>query len=277
MERIPLEDNFEDIVGKAMRGLGISGKALAASSGVPVETISRLCEGECDEGALRLVAPRLGLDADALVVSARGGWYPEPVRIDGLAMFNTPWRDMRVNAYVVFDPASREAAVFDTGADAGELMAYLRREELEVVAIFLTHTHGDHIADLERLRATAGATPVFVNPREPLGSGARFIDEGGTASIGALRLTARHTWGHSVGGNTYFIEGLEAPVAVVGDALFAGSMGGGMVSYAAALENNREIILRFSDHTVICPGHGPMTTVGEEKAHSPFFAAEWDS
>jgi len=59
---------------------------------------------------------------------------------------------------------------------------------------------------------------------------------------------------------------------VVGDALFAGSMGGGNISYTDALATNRAEILTLPEETVICPGHGPMTTVGEEKRHNPFFA-----
>ena len=62
-------------------------------------------------------------------------------------------------------------------------------------------------------------------------------------------------------------------MAVVGDAMFAGSMGGGMVSYDDALCNNREQILTLPDATIICPGHGPLTTVGEQKHANPFFAA----
>ena len=60
----------------------------------------------------------------------------------------------------------------------------------------------------------------------------------------------------------------------MGDSLFAGSMGGGNVSYQDALQNNLEKILTLPDETIICPGHGPMTTVGEEKEHNPFFAAK---
>ena len=89
--------------------------------------------------------------------------------------------------------------------------------------------------------------------------------------MGALRLETRLTSGHSVGGITYVVSGLARPVAVVGDALFAGSMGGGMVSYADALANNRRHILSLPDPTVVCPGHGPLSTVGEEKQHNPFF------
>ena len=75
----------------------------------------------------------------------------------------------------------------------------------------------------------------------------------------------------SPGGITYVIEGLQRPVAIVGDALFAQSMGGGMISYQDALSTNRSELFTLEDHTVICPGHGPMTSVGEEKSHNPFF------
>jgi len=68
------------------------------------------------------------------------------------------------------------------------------------------------------------------------------------------------------------VSGLARPIAIVGDSLFAGSMGGGNVSYRDALRTNFEKILTLPDQTIICPGHGPMTTVGEEKEHNPFFA-----
>ena len=64
---------------------------------------------------------------------------------------------------------------------------------------------------------------------------------------------------------------MQRPIAVVGDSLFAGSMGGGVVSFADALENNREKILTLPDDTILCPGHGPMSSIAEEKAYNPFF------
>ena len=67
------------------------------------------------------------------------------------------------------------------------------------------------------------------------------------------------------------ITGLALPVAVVGDALFSSSMGGGMVSFPDALATNRKEIFTLPDETVVCPGHGPLTTIGEEKAHNPFY------
>ena len=270
MENIPIEDFMEDIIGKAMRGRSISQTCLSEQSGVTSNQINLLLEGRFNEEAVRAVAPHLELDADALVDSGRNAWYPEPVFLEGLAIFNTRWHDMRVNAFVVFDPMSREAAVFDTGADCDPILEYVRKEELNVSAIYLTHTHGDHIADLDELTTKLANPHVFVNPREDIGVGTA-IDEGDSYGIGALKLQTFHTSGHSVGGTTYFIEGLARPVAIVGDALFAGSMGGGMISFADALENNRRKIFTLPDDTVICPGHGPMSTVGEEKAHNPFY------
>jgi glyoxylase-like metal-dependent hydrolase (beta-lactamase superfamily II) len=113
---------------------------------------------------------------------------------------------------------------------------------------------------------------AFVHAREAC-AGAKTFELGETESweSGGLKIEPRSTWGHSKGGITYVVSGLEKPVAIVGDALFASSMGGGMVSFNDALATNRKEIFTLADHTVLCPGHGPLTTVGEEKAHNPFY------
>jgi glyoxylase-like metal-dependent hydrolase (beta-lactamase superfamily II) len=176
---------------------------------------------------------------------------------------------MTVNAYLVWEPGTREAVAFDTGADCGPMLQRIE-ENLSVKLILLTHSHPDHVADLRRLKKATGA-PVYISELEE-DEGAEAIAEGKRFRVGSLNIEARLTSGHSPGGMTYVVTGLSRPVAIVGDSLFAGSMGGGNVSYDDALRNNREKILTLSDETVICPGHGPMTTVGEEKAHNPFFA-----
>jgi hydroxyacylglutathione hydrolase len=179
---------------------------------------------------------------------------------------------MAVNAYLVWDPASRAAAVFDTGADCTEIVRFANQEKLSVKLILLTHAHSDHVADLPRLREETGGQ-VFAPARESV-PGAETIDEGKRFRLGKLEIDTRLTWGHSRGGMTYVVTGLGRPIAIVGDSLFAGSMGGGNVSYDDALRNNLEKILTLPDETIICPGHGPMTTVGEEKIHNPFFAGQ---
>ncbi|MBT4666758.1 MAG: MBL fold metallo-hydrolase, partial [Opitutae bacterium] len=144
------------------------------------------------------------------------------------------------------------------------------QESLSLDSIFLTHTHPDHVACLEELKQKTGNPPVFVHKLESL-EGVESIEQGFEHVLGNLTLKALHTHGHSAGGISYLIDGLEKPVAVVGDSLFAGSMGGGMVSYADALKNNREKLMTLPDETIVCPGHGPKTTIGEEKRANPFF------
>jgi len=270
---IPLEDNVGDIVGKAQRGLGISDSELAEKARVSSETIRKLRDGDFDERALLNVAPILGLNGQALCELAKGEWHPEKIEAhDGLAQFTTDYHGMAVNAYLVWDPARRVAAAFDTGGDSTEMVRFANRHKLDVQLILLTHAHADHVADLPRLREEIGAD-VFTPAREPV-PGAELIDERKRFRLGNLQIDTRLTWGHSPGGMTYVVTGLARSIAVVGDSLFAGSMGGGNVSYHDALRNNLEKILTLPDETIICPGHGPMTTVGEEKQHNPFFAGK---
>ena len=268
---IPLEDNVSDIIGKAQRGLRISDTELAEKAQVDSQKIRKLREGDVDELALLRVAPALDLAGQALCELAKGEWHPKKIdQREGLTQFNTHYHDMAVNAYLVWDPASRAAVVFDTGADCNEMVRFATREKLNVQLILLTHAHADHVADLPRLREETGAQ-VFTPAREPV-PGAEPIKEGKRFRLGNLEIDTRLTWGHSRGGMTYVVTGLSHPVAIVGDSLFAGSMGGGNVSYEDALRNNLEKILTLPNETIICPGHGPMTTVGEEKVHNPFFA-----
>jgi glyoxylase-like metal-dependent hydrolase (beta-lactamase superfamily II) len=268
---IPLEDNVSDIIGKAQRGLGISDSQLADKSGVNAEKIRNLREGAFEGDAVERVAPHLRLDAAALRKLAKGKWAPDAVaEIEGLAQFNTVYGDMTVNAYLTWDPASREAVAFDTGADCSPMLERIAAEKLTVKLILLTHAHPDHVADLGRLRKETGA-PVYISDRESA-EGAEPIAEGKRFPLGSLEIESRLTWGHSPGGMTFVITGLARPVAVVGDSLFAASMGGGNVSYEEAVRNNRQKILTLPDETIVCPGHGPLTTVGKEKRDNPFFA-----
>ena len=268
--KVELEDFHEDILGKAMRGLGLGKNEMANRLGVEKSKIDSILSGEANENLIRLMADEVNLDANKLIISARKEWSPTPVEIKGVRQFNLPFGDMRVNAYVVWDEIARKSWVFDTGPKEESIISFLENENLEVDAIFLTHTHGDHIACLDKLKQKTDCTSVFVHKLESL-EGVESIEEGFEHVLGNLTLKALHTHGHSAGGVSYLIDGLEKPVAVVGDALFAGSMGGGMVSYADALKNNREKLMTLPDETIVCPGHGPMTTIGEEKRANPFF------
>lgn len=237
---IPLEDYYEDIVGKAQRGLNLPGETSPE---------------------------KLGLGPIALAACAKKSWFPiDPGPIDGLACFNTPFDDMTVNSYVVFDPQTRVAAAFDTGTDCDGMLGL----DVKIEQIFLTHIHTDHILELDRLKERTGAR-AYVSEREPIDGAEPFAD-GKAFRIGSLDVETRRSSGHARGGVTFVITGLAKRLAIVGDAIFAGSMGGGLVDYQEARNTTRENILSLPDDTVICPGHGPLTTVGQEKQHNPFFA-----
>src|SRR5438093_6544186 len=270
---IPLEDNVSDILGKAQRGLRISDTELAEKARVNSQTIHQLREGDFDELALLRVAPVLGLAGRALCELARSEWHPKKIdEREGLAQFNTQYHGMAVNAYLVWDPTTRAAAAFDTGADCSEMVRVAKREKLNWKLILLTHAHSDHVADLRPLREATGAE-VFTPARESV-PGAETIEEGKRFRLGNLESDTRLTWGQSPASRTYVVNGRARPIAIVGDSLFAGSMGGGNVSYDDALRNNLEKILTLPDETIICPGHGPVTTVGEEKQHNSFFVGK---
>ena len=267
---IPLEDTSADIIGKAMRGLNRNAAEVARLAGISEAEVSALRDGHFDAAAARAVAPVLGLGGEALVLLGEDRWVPQAVQLNGLECFNTPFHDMTVNSYVALDRKAGTAVAFDTGADCSEVLAFLKREGLRLELILVTHSHADHILDLEKLQQATGAE-AYTARLEPVAGAVPF--EAGRAFVcGSLKIGSRSTWGHSKGGVSYIIEGLEKPLAVVGDAVFAGSMGGGSVSYADALRPNREELLSLPEETVLCPGHGPLTTVAEERLHNPFFA-----
>lgn len=267
---LPLEDNYTDVIGKVIRGRKLTEQSVAEEAGIRITDLQGLRGGRFDASLAARVAPVLDLGLAALTALAEGSYQPAPVALDGLAQFNTPFEDMTVNAYLVWDPASKEAAVFDTGADVTDILATAKAEGLTIKHLFITHTHGDHIFDLDRLREKTKA-PAWVGELEPL-DGAQSFGAGQTWTLGGLTIDTRLTWGHSKGGITYVVTGLARPIAIVGDSIFAGSMGGGGVSFADALTNNVQQILTLPPDTIIAPGHGPMTSVGEERKHNPFFA-----
>jgi hydroxyacylglutathione hydrolase len=270
---IPLEDNVGDIIGKAQRGLRIAESELATRAGLSSEQLRELRAGKFEETVLRAIAPILNLDAAALVDLARDNWKPDKLEnFDGLAQFTSDYSGMAVNSYLLWDPETKHAAAFDTGADCAEMLRRATRENLSIKLILLTHAHPDHVADLPALREKTGAH-VHAPVREPV-PGAEPIEEDKKFRVGKIDIEARLTWGHSPGGITFVTIGLARPIAIVGDSLFAGSMGGGNVSYNDAVKNNLEKILTLPDETIICPGHGPITSVGEEKRHNPFFASK---
>jgi hydroxyacylglutathione hydrolase len=281
----PFEDNPEDIIGKAQRGLELSDPTLTELLDLDRQQLRAARRGDFDHNFLARIAEPLKLSAAALVERLNGLQPPAPTLPPALHPIVTRWGDMRVNAWLLIADNGKEALLFDTGAEIAPLNTTLTRLSATITQLMLTHTHRDHIALLDELRETYAELKILSPEKEPI-EHARPVKNGDINHWGGWRIEAIATPGHSIGGTSYALypeNQIDAkPIAVVvGDALFAGSIGGIRVSepkqslrqtYENALATIRTHLLCFSEETLLLPGHGPATTVGWEKAHNPFFA-----
>ena len=254
----------------------VSTEAAASAAGATPTELAALEESGQITKRPNLVslANLIGLSAAKLEEIANG-WRPaeKDLRIwCELRPFTTTAQNTTVNCYLIWDEVSREAALFDTGWDAQPILNTITENQLVLRHIFITHTHDDHIAALAAIREKV--------PKVRLHSSSKSapVDQRNRANdfihLGSLRITNRPTPGHAEEGTTYVIGTWpeDAPhVAIVGDAIFAGSIGTGNQSWEIAKQKVREQIFSLPAETLICPGHGPLTTVAEEKAHNPFF------
>lgn len=271
-----VEDLFEDVLGKAMNGLELSADELAERAGLDLGSVEALLAGRYNPQAADTVCDVLELNGEALNRLARTDVSPAAELPTGVSLHNAPfpvpgYPEMTVNSYAVRPPdSSCTLALIDAGTDFERLLKKLPPKEKQNIVLFLTHTHADHVAHFQTLSALS--TKSYTPQVEPYFH-AQAVREGDVFALGdSWRLKALMTPGHSVGGTSYLLEGPEVPVAFVGDAIFCCSMGKANNLYSEALSAIRDQILTLPDATVLCPGHGPPTTVGYEKAHNPFFA-----
>ena len=249
----------------AAKAAGISEAELSEleESGRPAKKINYIVLGKS-----------IGLDP-AKLEGIANGWLPGLKDLGQwreLRVFTTTGEGLTVNCYLVWDEVTRDAALFDTGLDAKPVLDCMVGNQLQLRHVFITHSHWDHVEALPEIREAW--------PKARVHSGSRNapVDQRNKPSeiihLGGLRVTHRETPGHAEDGVTYIVGNWQedAPhVALVGDAIFAGSIGRGNQSWDLARQKVREQILRLPPETLLCPGHGPLTTVAEEKEHNPFF------
>ena len=196
--------------------------------------------------------------------------------------------DYQTNCHVVTD--GEECWVVDCGYSPEPLIEHLVEHHLQPKSILLTHCHADHIAGLDQLRNVIGDVPVYCHPVEkewnmnPTLNLSGFagvpvtasppegeINCGDTLTLGASTWRVIHTPGHSPGSLCFIND--ESMQAIVGDTLFAGSLG----RYDFPTSNGddlrhtiKNILMILPDEMAIYPGHGPSSTIGEERATNPF-------
>ena len=269
----PLEDNWHDILSKAARGLQLDATTLAQKNHGDEKKARELLEGTFHPANLAAMSPALHLNASALLAIATDHYHPGPITIpDNFKRFTTSYRGMQVNSCLLWSEENKNAVAFDTGADLAPLLESLEQHQLQLKLILLTHGHSDHVCQLENLIAATGAS-AWIHQADLVSQAQPFAFPHNCKLDNTITIEACPTPGHSPGGTTYIIHGTSPTIAVVGDALFAGSVGGiPPSSYEAALKALQKNVLSLPDETIVAPGHGPLTTVGKEKAHNPFFA-----
>ena len=275
---MPLEDELSDILKKSRRGQGMSLEQLAAKCGVPESELSAIERGTSpSRTTLASVSQALHLKGEPLAAIALEQWMPAPTPvIAGIETVRGDIGGYEVKGYVVHDHG--EAMLVDTGFNAAAMLALLDRLKVRLVGICLTHGHDDHSGGLDRLLA-ASRVPVYLGTGDvplmkwhPPEGVLTVPHDGQRLSVGRLSVECLTTPGHTPGGICYRLTQDDGPVCFVGDTLFAGSIGGSNPTtlYGTHLESVRTRVLTLPEDTVLFPGHGPSTTVREERTYNPF-------
>ncbi len=198
--------------------------------------------------------------------------------------------DYQTNCFVVTMPGSAEAWIVDCGFEPDQMLDWIDENGIKPTAMLLTHAHSDHIAGVDRAIARLGAMPIYVHEAEKgfcsdpmlnlsgvmgmpvsVTEPDRHLHDGDTLALGGETWRVVHTPGHSPGGVLFIHDASKQ--AIVGDTLFAGSIG--RIDFPSSdPEAFRRTILKvmmdLPDDMAIHPGHGPATTIGEERTNNPF-------
>lgn len=254
------EDNTTDIIKKAREGLGFSLRALADKTGISVQELQKMEEGK--EKPLEPLLDQLGLSLSKLNQMSDNSVSETVAETIGenlrLKMFSVSIGGIVSNAYVLAH--GHYALLVDSVGASSDAMDFLQTEGFEPLFLLITHGHFDHIAGIEQAQKKYPTIRVVYAGRDvPCNS--RYEAYG-------FSIDAVCTPGHTKDAVCYLVNN---SIAFVGDTIFARSIGRPNYGLESLLKNIREKIFICSDSMILAPGHGPLTTVGEEKKYNPFF------
>jgi hydroxyacylglutathione hydrolase len=274
--RIGLEDDPSDLLRKAMRGNRLDPAALAHRTGLEARAIEAWLKGDGvpAEDQARAVAVVLRLDPGKFADATARRWYPGahvPPEVR-----HHPHDPHPSNGYLFLLQDGKTAALVDPAGYPKTLLNAVNEGPYALRYILITHKHADHCdATADVARAFPNAEIVMhkadVHAIGALAKRALPIADGDELPFGedaAIRML--HTPGHTDGSSCFLFRS----TVFSGDTLFAGSIGGifaDVSTYEDLLASVRGKLFSLADDTVVMPGHGPPTTIGEEKAHNPFF------
>jgi hydroxyacylglutathione hydrolase len=273
---IALEDDFCDILRKAQRGTGFDNDALEQRTGILRAKIDAWVRGEAlpSEDEARAIAAPLRLDPGKL--AERAVRYTHPNIALPSDVRHHPHDPHPSNGYIFFLEDGHAAAIVDPAGYPANLLRAVREGPYTLRYMLITHKHADHCdATADVARAFPDAQIVMHrDDMHALGALAHrvlpVVDNDALAFGQDTEIRMLHTPGHTDGSSCF----LFASTLFTGDTLFAGSIGGafGDVStYADILNSVRCKVFSLADTVVVMPGHGPPTTIAQEKAHNPFF------
>jgi hydroxyacylglutathione hydrolase len=273
-----LEDEFGDILQKARDGKSWSQNDLARSVGVAPDAIRRMESYEWipDDAVLLKIASALNLHGPSLLAVAKETWVPREIEPDSapfdLVCLHVYMGMYPVTCYLLTCRDTGETAIIDTGGNPEAIIKKAGELNVRPSKILLTHAHPDHAGGLEVLDREYHC-PTWIDKKEPHPVGSRdlrTIADGEIIPLGNLEIKVIATPGHTPGGVSYWVgESIFS-----GDCIFAGSMGRANASWPGLFQSITTRLLTFPDPYRLFPGHGPATTVGEEKRHNPFFAGK---
>lgn len=261
-----LEDDFTYVLRKALLGNGLSPEEAAEKACIPAADVLSFLRGSFSPETARALAPILRLGADAFANHA--DYLPAEQSHPFVNRLVLPFDGEHVNAWLV--TAGDIHILFDTGNDKSSCFAELGKLGIgKLTAAFITHGHRDHIGANDKLPRNAAVS--YGPKRIPR---TRSAKPGDQFQFDPLAIQVHDLSGHCTPAFGYLIKGLDLPVLVAGDAIFAGSIGGcpDKDHYKHALKRIRHVTRKLPDETVILPGHGPATTLGEERTNNPFLA-----